>query len=164
MIKAHLSWDYTPYSNLLISSCLSQINTCLHSTKLWKFVLIANKKIDSRNQYEMINFTAYQPPTTQRPVPIPPTIQVIVSSPVLQIVDVGNTVRLSCSGFHVIKKIPITVRWVKKEGRLPDRAYEDHGTLVIANVQYDDSGIYTCRAHVGDEVAEEDVTVTVGGT
>lgn len=86
-----------------------------------------------------------------------------MSSPVLQIVDVGNTVRLSCSGFHIIKKIPITVRWVKKDGRLPERAYEDRGTLVIANVQYDDSGIYTCRANVGDEVAEEDVTVTVGG-
>ncbi|KAJ6634940.1 Basement membrane-specific heparan sulfate proteoglycan core protein, partial [Pseudolycoriella hygida] len=88
---------------------------------------------------------------------------VIVSSPVLQIVDVGNTVRLSCTAFHIIKKIPITVRWLKKDGRrLPDRAYEEAGTLVIANVQYDDSGVYTCRANVGDEVAEEDVTVTVG--
>lgn len=110
-----------------------------------------------------INSTGYQPPTTHRPIPTPPTIQVIVSSPVLQIVDVGNTVRLSCSGFHIIKKIPITVRWHKKDGRLPERAYEDRGTLVIANVQFDDSGIYTCRANVGDEVAEEDVTVTVGG-
>ncbi|XP_037037177.1 basement membrane-specific heparan sulfate proteoglycan core protein isoform X11 [Bradysia coprophila] len=112
---------------------------------------------------ETCSESTYQPPTTHRPRPIPPTIQVIVSSPVLQIVDVGNTVRLSCSGFHIVKKIPITVRWIKKEGRLPDRAYEDHGTLVITNVQYDDSGVYTCRANVGDEVAEEDVTVTVGG-
>lgn len=110
------------------------------------------------------NSTAYEPPTTHRPRPIPPTIQVIVSSPVLQIVDVGNTVRLSCSAYHIIKQIPITVRWIKKDGHLPDRAYEDRGTLVIANVQYDDSGVYTCRANVGDEIAEEDVTVTVGGT
>lgn len=86
-----------------------------------------------------------------------------MSSPVLQIVDVGNTVRLSCSGYHIIKKIPITVRWHKQEGRLPDRAYEDRGTLVITNVQYDDSGVYTCRANVAGEVAEEHVTVTVGG-
>lgn len=61
-------------------------------------------------------------------------------------------------------QIPITVRWIRQEGRLPDRAYEEEqGILIITNIQYDDSGIYVCQAQSGGEVAEEQVTVTVGG-
>lgn len=61
-------------------------------------------------------------------------------------------------------QIPITVRWLKEEGRLPDRALEEgQGTLIITNIQYDDSGVYVCQAQSGGEVAEEKVTVTVGG-
>lgn len=58
--------------------------------------------------------------------------------------------------------MPITVRWQKEHGRLPERAYEDSGTLTIRNVQYDDSGIYVCQAQSGHEVVEQKVTVTVG--
>lgn len=39
--------------------------------------------------------------------PKKPNITVTVSSPVLQIVEVGNTVRLSCSGYHTVDRVSI---------------------------------------------------------
>lgn len=43
---------------------------------------------------------------TPKPPPIPPPIiTVTVSSPVIQIVDVGQTIRLPCTGYHNIKQV-----------------------------------------------------------
>lgn len=44
---------------------------------------------------------------TQTPRPVPPTITVVISSPVIQIIDVGETVRLTCSAQHNIKRVRI---------------------------------------------------------
>lgn len=41
--------------------------------------------------------------TTERPRP--PIITVVVSSPVIQIIDVGETVQLPCTAFHNIKRV-----------------------------------------------------------
>lgn len=41
--------------------------------------------------------------TTERPVP--PTITVVISSPVIQIIDVGETVQLPCKAFHNIRRV-----------------------------------------------------------
>lgn len=40
-------------------------------------------------------------------------------------------------------------------------AYEEHGTLTIANVQIDDSGVYVCKAEMEEQIVEESVTITV---
>lgn len=60
-------------------------------------------------------------------------------------------------------QIPITVHWLKQDGRLPDRAYVEHGTLTISNIQKGDSGVYVCRAESDEDVVEQHVTITVGG-
>ncbi|XP_055304959.1 basement membrane-specific heparan sulfate proteoglycan core protein isoform X6 [Sitodiplosis mosellana] len=98
--------------------------------------------------------------TTQRPVP--PTISVVISSPVIQIIEVGETVRLPCTAYHNIQRVPITVVWKKADGSLPERSYQEHGVLTITNVQHVDSGVYVCQAQT-DERFEQRVTITVGG-
>lgn len=40
---------------------------------------------------------------TERPVP--PTISVVISSPVIQIIEVGETVRLPCTAYHNIRRV-----------------------------------------------------------
>lgn len=60
-------------------------------------------------------------------------------------------------------QIPITVHWLKQDGRLPERAYVEHGTLTITNIQKGDSGVYVCRAETEDDAVEQHVTITVGG-
>lgn len=54
------------------------------------------------------------------------------------------------------------MHWHKQDGRLPDRAYEERGSLTITNVQYEDSGVYICQGQSGNEVVERHVTITVG--
>lgn len=64
--------------------------------------------------------------------------------------------------FHL--QIPITVEWRKEEGPLPNRAYQERGTLTITNIQRGDSGVYVCSGRSDEEVVEQKVTITVGGT
>lgn len=64
---------------------------------------------------------------------------------------------------HFAFQIPITVHWLKQDGRLPERAYVERGTLTITNIQKGDSGVYVCRAESDDDVVEQHVTITVGG-
>lgn len=100
-----------------------------------------------------------------RPQPTPPTITVQITSPVLQIVEYGQTVRLTCSGYSLVNRIPIYVSWHRENGRLPeDRSYTESGggTLVLNQVRYDDSGVYVCQASNGTEMAEQKLTLTVG--
>jgi len=127
---------------------------------------------------------ATQRPTRPPPYPESPSIVVKISSPTLQIVEVGETIRLSCNGYSVVDRvralkliliqnrkklkfiylqIPLTIRWYKMNGRLSDRTYVDSGTLTITNTQVDDSGVYVCQAQRGQETVQEKVTVTVGG-
>ncbi|XP_031635070.1 basement membrane-specific heparan sulfate proteoglycan core protein isoform X6 [Contarinia nasturtii] len=94
--------------------------------------------------------------------PAPPTISVVISSPVIQIIDVGETVRLPCTAYHNIRRIPITVVWHKEDGSLPGRSYQENGVLTITNVQHTDSGVYVCQAQ-SEEHYEQRVTITVGG-
>lgn len=55
------------------------------------------------------------------------------------------------------------MHWRKQDGRLPERAYVEHGTLTISNIQKGDSGVYVCRAESDEDVVEQHVTITVGG-
>lgn len=59
----------------------------------------------------MINIFTKQEYETERPTerPIAPTITVMISSPVIQIIDVGETVRLNCSAHHNIKRVSIYI-------------------------------------------------------
>lgn len=101
--------------------------------------------------------------TTARPaVPLPPTIAVIISSPLISIIDLGETIRLPCQGYHIKTKVPISVRWLKENGLLSETSYEDHGTLVITNAQYGDSGVYICQAQDGRDVIRQKITLAVG--
>lgn len=55
----------------------------------------------------LIVFICIQEYETQVPTerPVPPTISVVISSPVIQIIEVGETVRLPCSAYHNIKRV-----------------------------------------------------------
>lgn len=55
------------------------------------------------------------------------------------------------------------MHWRKQDGRLPERAYVERGTLTITNIQKGDSGVYVCQAQSEDDVVEQHVTITVGG-
>ncbi|XP_055703570.1 basement membrane-specific heparan sulfate proteoglycan core protein isoform X3 [Phlebotomus papatasi] len=94
-------------------------------------------------------------------IPDTPTISVVVTSPTLQIVEVGQTVYINCTGRHVISNLPIVVRWFKLDGRLSERARADHGTLIITNTQVDDSGVYVCRGENNEEIVDQRVSITV---
>uniref|UniRef100_A0A8D8ES81 Basement membrane-specific heparan sulfate proteoglycan core protein n=1 Tax=Culex pipiens TaxID=7175 RepID=A0A8D8ES81_CULPI len=98
---------------------------------------------------------------TERPPP--PVIEVVVTAPTIQIVEVGSRIRLGCTARYIVSKHPIDVRWDRIGGRLPDRAYIESGTLTITNVQISDSGIYVCQAGSGPDTANQRVTVTVEG-
>ncbi|XP_059622285.1 basement membrane-specific heparan sulfate proteoglycan core protein isoform X2 [Phlebotomus argentipes] len=94
-------------------------------------------------------------------IPETPSISVVVTSPTLQIVEVGQTVYINCTGRHVISNLPIVVRWFKLDGRLSERAHADRGTLIITNTQVDDSGVYVCRGENNEEYMEQRVSITV---
>uniref|UniRef100_A0A182JY83 Basement membrane-specific heparan sulfate proteoglycan core protein n=1 Tax=Anopheles christyi TaxID=43041 RepID=A0A182JY83_9DIPT len=96
--------------------------------------------------------------------PIPPqnpVIEVNINVPSIQIVEIGDDFRADCRAHHVVSKNPIDVQWTRKDGRMPDRAYTDRGTLVITNIQITDGGLYVCRASSGTEVVYKQVTINV---
>lgn len=101
----------------------------------------------------------YPPP----PVPGEPTISVTISANLLQIIEVGQTVRINCTGRHIISNAPLTTRWFKLHGHFSNRVYENRGMLVITNTQIDDSGVYVCQGQSGNEVVEERVSINIGG-
>ncbi|XP_069692113.1 basement membrane-specific heparan sulfate proteoglycan core protein isoform X26 [Periplaneta americana] len=104
------------------------------------------------------------PYPTTRPPPAQPTITMSVSEPTIQIVDVGSTVRYTCSG-HSILEIPVTLQWSKEGGELPrGRAIDDRrGLLVVTDVRVSDSGTYICTGSDGHSIATQRVVLTVGG-
>lgn len=75
----------------------------------------------------------------------------------------GETTEFSCSGYYIIDQSPLSIKWYKLNGSLSSRAYTQSGILYIRNAQIDDSGIYVCQAQSGIEVANKNVTLTVGG-
>lgn len=79
-----------------------------------------------------MNSVDYQPiePSTQRPAPRPPTISVVISSPVIQIINVGETVRLPCSGYNKAKRVSVE-REVFFGGKLMNSA----NSLLVADEQ-----------------------------
>lgn len=105
---------------------------------------------------------AEQPP---RPPPHPtePKISVTISSNLLQIIEVGQTVRVNCTGRHIITNTPLSTRWFKLQGQFSDRVYESRGVLIITNSQIDDSGIYVCQGQSGPDTVEERISINIGG-
>lgn len=81
----------------------------------------------------------------------------------LQIIEVGQTVRVNCTGRHIITNAPLTTRWFKLHGEFSSRVYESRGMLVITNSQIDDSGIYVCQGRSEDDTVEEHISITIGG-
>ncbi|XP_052863350.1 basement membrane-specific heparan sulfate proteoglycan core protein [Anopheles cruzii] len=98
-----------------------------------------------------------------RPIVPPPSpvIEVNINVPSIQIVEVGNDFRADCHARHLVSKHPIEVQWNRENGRMPDHAYTDRGTLVITNIQITDGGSYVCRAGSGPEVVYKQVTINV---
>lgn len=41
----------------------------------------------------------------ERPPVTPPTISVTITSPIMQIVEFGQTVRLTCSGYSIVNRV-----------------------------------------------------------
>lgn len=56
----------------------------------------------------------------------------------------------------------VPVVWMKVDGPLPERSYQDNGYLMIRNVQPADSGVYACQAQ-SNECFEKRATITVEG-
>lgn len=53
----------------------------------------------------MLNFIEDRPePPTHRP-PRPPTIAVVINTPTLKIVDIGETTQFGCSGYYLINNV-----------------------------------------------------------
>lgn len=49
------------------------------------------------------DYESVQP--TEPPLSKQPTISVVISSPVIQIIDVGETIRLPCNAYNVVKQV-----------------------------------------------------------
>lgn len=64
---------------------------------MWIIVTNQNKSILIFISQEIVEIP------TERPVP--PTISVVISSPVIQIIDVGETIRLPCTAYHNIQRV-----------------------------------------------------------
>ncbi|XP_041762389.1 basement membrane-specific heparan sulfate proteoglycan core protein isoform X4 [Anopheles merus] len=90
-----------------------------------------------------------------------PVIEVVINVPSIKIVEIGEDFRADCTAHHVVSQSPIDVQWTRKNGRLPDSAYTDGGTLVITNIQIKDGGLYVCKASSGTEVVYKQVTINV---
>lgn len=95
--------------------------------------------------------------------PNEPKISVTISSNLLQIIEVGETVSVNCTGRHIITNAPLSTRWFKLHGQFSNRVYENRGVLIITNSQIDDSGTYVCQGQSGDDTVEEHISITIGG-
>ncbi|XP_053672067.1 basement membrane-specific heparan sulfate proteoglycan core protein [Anopheles nili] len=93
--------------------------------------------------------------------PRDPVIEVVINVPTIKIVEIGDEFRADCQAHHVVSKIPIDVQWTRVNGRLPERAYTDRGTLIITNVQITDGGSYVCKAGSGADLVRKEVTISV---
>lgn len=60
-----------------------------------------NFNLNSIQEYDV-------PVQTERPES--PTITVVVSSPVIQIIDVGETIRLPCTAYHNIRRVSYSTK------------------------------------------------------
>ncbi|XP_050085737.1 basement membrane-specific heparan sulfate proteoglycan core protein isoform X14 [Anopheles aquasalis] len=98
-----------------------------------------------------------RPPVT----PANPVIEVTINVPSIKIVEVGDEFRADCQARHLVSNRPLEVVWNRENGRMPDRAYTDRGSLIITNIQITDGGSYVCRAGSGPEVVYKQVTITV---
>jgi len=96
-----------------------------------------------------------------------PPILVTVSEPMIQIVELGNTVRFDCSAQPgpEAQGEQLSIQWAKQSGLLPEgRATQDGaGLLIITQVQEADSGTYVCTATAGQFVVEKRKELVVGG-
>ncbi|XP_049279689.1 basement membrane-specific heparan sulfate proteoglycan core protein isoform X5 [Anopheles funestus] len=90
-----------------------------------------------------------------------PVIEVVINVPSIKIVEIGDDFRADCKAHHIMTKNPIDVQWTRMNGRMPDSAYTDRGTLVITNIQITDGGLYVCKAGSGAEVVYKQVTINV---
>lgn len=102
-------------------------------------------------------------PTYIPPTPAPPTIEITISAPKIEIYEVGSTARVTCSARSVIGRGPVQVHWQKDGGILPNHAIDDgRGLLVITNLKVSDSGRYICKASDGFTIVTQDINVNVG--
>uniref|UniRef100_A0A182QPA6 Basement membrane-specific heparan sulfate proteoglycan core protein n=1 Tax=Anopheles farauti TaxID=69004 RepID=A0A182QPA6_9DIPT len=98
-----------------------------------------------------------RPPVT----PQNPVIEVVINAPTIQIVEIGDDFRADCRAHYISTMNPLDVQWTRMNGRMPERAYTNRGTLVITNIQITDSGSYVCKAGSGTEVVYKTVTINV---
>ncbi|KAL7036766.1 hypothetical protein ACKWTF_008935 [Chironomus riparius] len=100
--------------------------------------------------------------TTLRPTLAPPSIEVVITSPRIKIVEIGEIVEFNCNAHYLVNNKPLNIRWYKYDGSLSTRTRIDQGSLYIQDAQEDDSGVYICQAQVGHEIVRDNVTLTVG--
>uniref|UniRef100_A0A182LXB6 Basement membrane-specific heparan sulfate proteoglycan core protein n=1 Tax=Anopheles culicifacies TaxID=139723 RepID=A0A182LXB6_9DIPT len=90
-----------------------------------------------------------------------PVIEVVINVPSIKIVEIGEDFRADCKAHHIVTQNPIDVHWTRMNGRMPESAYTERGTLVITNIQITDGGLYVCKAGSGAEVVYKQVTINV---
>ncbi|XP_075211994.1 terribly reduced optic lobes isoform X4 [Lycorma delicatula] len=101
--------------------------------------------------------------TTSIPPIQPPSISISISEPTYKIAQVGETVRMRCSGRALIPQRSISIEWSKDGGELPrGRTADDgQGNLVITDIKPSDSGVYICTAGDGYSFVTERATLNV---
>jgi hypothetical protein len=90
-------------------------------------------------------------------------ILVTVTEPKIQIVQIGETVTLTCQARSVSQKLPLSVTWSKENGQLPASSYQDNsrGMLVITGIRTSDSGTYVCSASDGFYIYTDKAVVNI---
>ncbi|CAG7838540.1 unnamed protein product [Allacma fusca] len=97
-------------------------------------------------------------------VPSGPQIQVSISEPVIQVVQVGSSVTFRCQG-RSLSGSQLRVNWSKENGVIPSaRARDDGlGLLIIDGVLPSDSGTYLCSVTDGYSSNVDRAVLTVAG-
>lgn len=119
---------------------------------------------------------AYRPSTTQSPAPTlsspvrPHTLtyqsmNVRVEEPRAQRMATGSSVTFKCSGYSTVSETSFTVIWTKEGGQLPPgyRMSEMSGSLTIADLRQEDSGVYVCTGSDLQSLAQDHATLFVEG-
>lgn len=103
-------------------------------------------------------------PTPTRPLPsFTEEIEVFISGPVHQVVQLGGSASYRCNA-RSVSGSPLRITWQKESGTIPvGRARDDgQGLLVISDIRQSDAGNYICVGTDGYNTNSERVTLAIG--
>ncbi|KAK3104524.1 hypothetical protein FSP39_004009 [Pinctada imbricata] len=83
-------------------------------------------------------------------------IRVRIEEPKDATVDEGTSVRFVCVATGSLTQMTYILSWTRQGGRLPSKAIDNNGVLVIPNAQAEDQGTYICT---GSDMMSTDTAV-----